>query len=153
MKQIFTIIAVSALTLGCHRNTIERTETQAADTAFQNPKELQSYCEKRTGILWPASVTNVDIYDNGQFYVVGYFEIPTNQTSEFTTKYAFSSVPHAPFLLGMDSLKPQNRTLPAADKLLELEGANETNHIWNLYLEKETGRVWIQVTYPDWAGD
>ncbi|MBU1043183.1 MAG: hypothetical protein KJ915_02145 [Candidatus Omnitrophica bacterium] len=111
-----------------------------------------------TGISFPDNSVNIETYDNGEFYVTFYLELPKNNIKEFIKKYKFQKINNhvsmnyiPPFinLLGIEHLT--HNKLPSENNLLYYQNRSDANE-WVLLLEKETGNLWGEIIYPDPGG-
>jgi len=109
-----------------------------------------AYIEKTTGISFPVRVSQIDTFDNGEYFTVAHVKLSEADIPVFTQKNGFFSeaVDVTPWIA---TLKPENRAIPAGARLRYLAGRSQTNR-WVYALEQETGRMWVVVFYPDPGG-
>ncbi|HNT77093.1 MAG TPA: hypothetical protein PKH77_18945 [Anaerolineae bacterium] len=107
------------------------------------------YIQRTTGILLPMGFSQVDTFDNTEFYVVAHVRLRADSVADFLYDYGFDDPEF--FMPWLDVLKPENRTLPADAKLYYLEGRSATNR-WQFILDEKSGRLWMVVFYPDPGG-
>ncbi|MFO7627233.1 MAG: hypothetical protein R6V62_08245 [Candidatus Fermentibacteraceae bacterium] len=103
-----------------------------------------------TGLVFPPGCIDVEVFDSGEFFSVAHLRIPMGRVDGFMSENAFtdSSVAVVPWI---ETLGPQNREIPGNARLVSLEGSRE-NNTWLCSLDRDTGRLWIVVFYPDPAG-
>lgn len=103
-----------------------------------------------TGLVFPPGCIDVDVFDNGEFFSVAHLRIPMGRVDGFINENGFtdSAVVVVPWI---ETLGPPNRAIPEGARLAGLEGSGEINS-WLCSLDRDTGRLWIVVFYPDPAG-
>lgn len=107
------------------------------------------YIERVTGISFSSNLSQVDVYDNAEFYVVAHAKL--NKDGEaFASRNGFTSesVEIGPWI---EVLKPENRLISYENDLRFLEGRN-TSHRWLGVFDLTSGRLWMVVFYPDPSG-
>lgn len=107
------------------------------------------YIERVTGISFSSNLSQVDVYDNAEFYVVAHAKL--NEDGEaFVSRHGFTSesVEIDPWI---EVLKPENRLISYENDLRFLEGRN-TSHHWLGVFDLTSGRLWVVVFYPDSSG-
>lgn len=109
-----------------------------------------SYIEHVTGIAFPFSVSQIDVFDNMEHYVVAQIRLQDADITPFANEYGFNTAPVAATSL-IETLKFENRTIPTNADLLYLEG-HSNNNSWLSALDQNSGRLWIVVFYPDPGG-
>lgn len=109
-----------------------------------------AYIERTSGVLFPHQVSQVDVFDNHEFYVVAHVRLQEEDTPLFLNQYGFGTTPNTvtPWI---ESLKPENRTIPADASLRYLAGRSQSNQ-WVYVLDQNSGRLWVVVFYPDPGG-
>jgi hypothetical protein len=119
-------------------------------TSFLWPNIRLGYIQRATGIAFPIGLSQVDVYDNLEFYIVAHVKLHEKDVAAFADKHGFSTTPVSttPWI---EALKLQNRTIPANADLQYLEGRSSDNH-WLCALDRDSGRLWIVVFYPDPGG-
>ncbi|MBN1430241.1 MAG: hypothetical protein JXB07_17865 [Anaerolineae bacterium] len=121
--------------------------------AVQVPRWLNrsglSYIEQTTGITFPSNISDVDIFDNAESFIVAHVRLQHEDIDPFVAQYGFAPMPFIP-LLEVDTLSPENREIPAVAGL-GLEGRSTTSR-WRFVLEQASGRLWVVVYYPDASG-
>lgn len=136
------LIAIVALCMGCF------VIGSIGLIFFQLNSGLQ-YIQRATNILLPSGYSEVDIFDNTEFYVVAHVRLRDDTIADFLHDYHFGDPEF--FIPWLDTLKPENRTLPTNAKLRYLEGRSATNS-WQFVLDEQSGRLWMLVFYPDPGG-
>jgi len=108
------------------------------------------FISRATGLVFPPGCMDVEVFDNGESFSVAHLRIPPGRVEGFISENAFSDTTFSidPWL---ESLGPQNGTIPEDAGLVSLEGRGESN-AWQCSLDRDTGRLWIVVFYPDPAG-
>lgn len=103
-----------------------------------------------TGITFPRGCTDVDVRDDGEFYVAAHVRLPLESLEAFLQRHPFrdTSTAVGPWMLG---LRPENRAIPEGSDTVWLEGRSGEN-AWSCALDRSTGRLWIVVFYPDPGG-
>ncbi len=110
------------------------------------------YIQRATGIILPSGISQVDTFDNLEYYTVAHVRLRKEDIASFRDEYGFS-IPdfHTSPSLMTVALKPENRVIPANADLVYLEGRSESNS-WQCALDQNSGRLWIIVFYPDPGG-
>jgi hypothetical protein len=93
---------------------------------------------------------DVEVFDNGEFFSVAHLRIPMGRVDGFIGENTFKDTVIA-VVPWIESLGPLNRDLPENARLVSLEGRAGSN-TWLCSLDRNTGRLWIVVFYPDPAG-
>ena len=110
-----------------------------------------AYIEKATGLELPNDVYDVDIFDNGEFFLVAHLRLREEDAASLARSWGMAETP-----LEVESwtgvLQPGNREIPAGADMLYLEGGKAGNR-WLAALDGSSGRLWIVVLYPDYGGD
>jgi hypothetical protein len=108
------------------------------------------FVSRATGLAFPPGCMDVEVFDNGEFFSVAHLRIPMGRVDGFASENAFTDTTVS-VLPWIDTLGPPNRTIPESARLVSLEGRGESN-TWLCSLDRNTGRLWIVVFYPDPAG-
>ena len=108
------------------------------------------YISRATGMVFPSGCADVDVYDSGEFYLAAHLRLPVGEVDPFLEKGGFQDtvVSVAPWI---DVLKPWNREIPEDAELVFLEGREDLN-AWVCALDRNSGRLWMVVFYPDPGG-
>ncbi len=129
---------------------------------FLNPI---NYIEQKTDIKFPNGVSQIDTYDNLEYYVVAHVKLPDSVIQNFAKDNGFSStfpssriipisstVRLADVIFGVDDLEIENQILPNDAGLLFVSGEDGSN-CWRYVLDQNSGRLWVSVIYSDRSGD
>lgn len=108
------------------------------------------FISRATGLGFPPGCMDVEVFDNGEFYSVAHLRVPMGRVDGFISENGFtdSTVAVVPWI---ETLGAPNSTIPEGARLVCLEGGGEGN-AWLCSLDRDTGRLWIVVFYPDPAG-
>lgn len=117
------------------------------------PTNPIQYIQKTTGIFFPKEAFDIDVYDNGEHYVVAHLALSRDSLPGFLSAYPFakSEFPDRT-VFGSKQLKSEHQQLPQDADLYSLEGRSVHNR-WEVLLDRNSGRLLIVVLYPDFAGD
>ena len=117
------------------------------------PTNPIQYIQKTTGINFPKGASDVDVYDNGENYIVAHLTFPKDSIPAFMAAYPFVK-PEFPgnTVFGSQQLKPEYQQLPQDAELYSLDGRSVHNR-WEVLLDQHSGQMLISVLYPDYAGD
>jgi hypothetical protein len=131
----------------------------------QSPSDaFREHCEKVTGAIWPPRTTDIDFTD-GIFnpYIAGHFRIPFHAVDAFAVSNAFVRIGSGSAssrgqwattnVWWLQGLQPTNRILPDTSALLERETDATERFRWWMLMDETTGRVWVFMSTPDFAGD
>jgi len=111
------------------------------------------YIQKTTGILFPKEAFDIDVYDNGEHYVVAHLALSRDSLPAFLAAYPFAKREFpGTVVLGSEQLKPEHQQLPQDADLYSLEGRSKHNR-WEVLLDRNSGRLLVSVLYPDFAGN
>ena len=111
-----------------------------------------NYIQRATEINLPSGISQVDTFDNLEYFIVAHVRLRKEDVASFRDEYGFFSIPaFSTLYLPTEGLKPENRTIPANADLVYLEGRSESNS-WECALDQNSGRLWIVVYYPDPGG-
>lgn len=106
------------------------------------------YIEQTTGLTFPAASTEVDTFDNGEFYTVAHLRLPVTEIAPWAAQFNAEPVELLPWIT---VLRPENRQLPAAAHWCYFSGQN-TSQRWLAALDENSGRLWVVVFYLDPGG-
>ncbi len=109
-----------------------------------------SFITEASGIDLPQGCSEIDVFDGGEFYTSAHIRLPDRSVDEFTEVNGFSDTTVAvePWI---EFLRPENNEIPGNASLLYRSGRGETN-AWLCALDRNSGRLWMVVFYPDPAG-
>lgn len=110
-----------------------------------------SYVERVTDVEFPSSVSQIDLFDNLEYFMVAHARLRDTDVKAFVNRYGFDTSP-VEVTLWIELLTPENRTIPADADLLYLEDWNNSNR-WLFVLDQKSGRLWMVVFYPDPGGE
>lgn len=113
--------------------------------------------EYALGTEFPDGTSQADFYDNLEYYMVMYAILPDCGYDFLQT---FASVRHESTFniewfkswFSSSQLQRQNRSIPDGVNFAYKQGKG-TDRTWYMVLDRDTGRIWILVFYPDHAGD
>lgn len=109
------------------------------------------YVEQRTGIILPATVSEVDTFDNLEWFTVLHVRLAEDDVDAFAAQYGFDATPVLmSTMFPIETLKPENRDIPTSGDLVYLEGHSGCS--WTCALDRDSGRLWIVMFYPDPGG-
>lgn len=145
-RKRFYLIGIFIAVIGC---ALLASITLLRGRDVANRKSL-AYIERTTGMVFPSGVSEVDVYDNLEFYVVAHARLPEKDTRLFINQHGFEPKPGAA-MPWTESLRPENRAIPADADLWSLEGQSQTNR-WVAVIEQNSGRLWMVIFYPDPGG-
>lgn len=109
-----------------------------------------AYIEDTTGVAFPPSVSDLEIFDNAENFVAAHLRLPEGDIVTFANNHEFGTNP-VDITPWIGSLSSPNRAIEPDTALLYLEGQNNSNR-WAFVLDQATGRVWMVVFYPDPGG-
>lgn len=118
-----------------------------------------NWVSKVSRINFPPESADIEIYDNGESFQTFYLVIPNKSLTSFILNNRFKKIPNQltltetpPMitLLGLSNLR--HSMLPNEEDLLYVEGRSDSNS-WVILISPETGELWGEVRYSDWAGD
>lgn len=122
---------------------------------FHKYFSVTSYIESTTKINLPYGTSTIETYDNWEFAVIGKYEIPESKIIDFCSENNIkskSSTNYFPLTFVSylrDTNKPHIQDLKNCLFFSDCSGGNK----WNLLLNKTTGEIWFEVSYPDMSGD
>lgn len=108
------------------------------------------FVSRSTGLVFPPGCMDVEVFDNVEFFSAAHLRMPMGRVDGFIEEHAFKDtvIDVVPWI---ETLGPHNRDMPENAVLLSLEGRAGSNS-WLCSLDRNTGRLWIVVFYPDPAG-
>lgn len=108
------------------------------------------FMSEATGMVFPPGCMDVEVFDNGEFYSVAHLRVPMGRVEGFLEENGFADTALAvvPWIAALGS---RNREIPPNARLAGLAGRRELN-AWLCSLDRNTGRMWMVVFYPDPAG-
>ena len=109
-----------------------------------------AYIERATGIIFPSTVSQIDVFDNTEYFVVAHIKLQKADVEPFANKYGFDTT-SVGLASWTESLKFENRIIPTNADLRYLEGRSSSNS-WLFALDQDSGRLWMVVFYPDPGG-
>lgn len=109
-----------------------------------------AYIERTTGITFPSPVSQIDVFDNTEYFVVAHVKLRKADVEPFANRYGFDTT-SVDVALWMESLELENRTIPTNADLRYLEGRSSSNS-WLFALDQDSGRLWMVVFYLDSGG-
>ncbi|MCL4871566.1 MAG: hypothetical protein KJ063_21620 [Anaerolineae bacterium] len=110
-----------------------------------------AYIEKTTGLTFPAQLSQVDVFDNGEFYVTAHIKLRDEDSLAFINQYGFDKTPTMILTPWIMMLKPENRIMPTNANVWYQEGRTASNR-WECIIDQDSGRLWIVIFYPDSSG-
>lgn len=113
-----------------------------------------SFITRATDIELPSWTSTIEAVDNAEFVAIGKYVIPKESISEFADQYLLSKMAGSNTPLDFDEyLSIENQSSRAnLENCIFLDDCNGGNH-WRVILNEVSGELWIEVTYPDMAGD
>jgi hypothetical protein len=113
------------------------------------------YIERTTKIDLPFWTSTIEAFDNGEFVVIGKYQMPIDEINIFSEKYNINKACDSSkyFLMFDDYLKVKNR--PRYEDLKHCFFYSDCTkwNSWYILLNKFTGEIWIEFIYPDMSGD
>jgi len=112
-----------------------------------------AYFERITGVKFPKQIEVIECVDNAEFEINALILLPKDSIKGFLNKTNFKPVPSS-FDLDysmMFLLSEENKNYPDWKYLYEFEGSAHENY-WTYLLDIQSGRLWCQISYPDWGG-
>jgi hypothetical protein len=107
--------------------------------------------ERAMGITFPSSRSQVEVFDNGEYWIVAHLKLREQDIASFANMHKFDTEPvNVPPWI--DALSLENRVIPMDADLRYLEGRSVENR-WVCVLDQSSGRLWIVFFYPDLGGD
>ncbi|MFH0896214.1 MAG: hypothetical protein V2A54_17410 [Bacteroidota bacterium] len=96
----------------------------------------------------------VEYIDNGEFIAAAVIDIPVDKCPDFIKTNHFISVPFnfEISFYGQNYINKENQNFPKDYKQLVFIDDCKGGNSWYYLLDKQTGRLWCQITYPDWGG-
>lgn len=117
------------------------------------PTNPIQYIQETTGIIFPKAAFDIDVYDNGENYVVAHLAFPKESLPAFKAAYPFAKREFpGTAVFGSEQLQPEHQQLPHDADMYSLEGGSVHNR-WEVLLDRNSGRLLVSVLYPDFAGD
>jgi hypothetical protein len=104
-----------------------------------------------TGFQFPSDTQYLAQYDNAEWFIVSVVRVPEHAVSPFASQHKFRSGGRHDMAM-VSSLPIEYRHIPDHRDLLSAAGRTEYQS-WEAVLDPQSRLLWIQVTYPDWAGD
>ncbi|MEM7182261.1 MAG: hypothetical protein AAF518_15205 [Spirochaetota bacterium] len=128
-----------------------------------------------TKTKFPPGTNTIQTYDNTEFVVIGKYQIAKEKVKQYVETYNFrpyisyaeyqkswlkdSNMRFADVFMGlpmMDALQSKSGVNPAkianSRDFKVLTGCSPDN-TWSFLLNVKTGELWVEVMYPDMAGD
>ena len=108
------------------------------------------YIEQTIGITFPSRISQIDVFDSADSYVTVHIKMRQEDVASFASKEGLGTSPIGvtPWI---ETLRPENRTFPDHADLWYSEGHSNSNR-WLCALDKNSGRLWVVVFYPDPGG-
>lgn len=111
--------------------------------------------QRLSSIDFPEDTRTIQEVDNGEFVIIGKYVMDTGHINDFITDYHLA-VPGTTAQVNplmthyLDSLnRPSLESLSNYHFLADCKGQNS----WFVLLNHRSGELWMQVEYPDAAGD
>jgi hypothetical protein len=117
------------------------------------PTKPIQYIQTTTGIFFPKAASDIDVYDNGENYIVAHLMLSRDSLPAFMSAYPFVKQEiRDTTVFGSEQLNPQHQQLPQNADVYSLEGRSAHNR-WEVILDRNSGQLLVSVLYPDFAGD
>jgi hypothetical protein len=120
-----------------------------------------AFVASASGLPLPNRPRDTESYDNGQFAILVAIDLSPDERDAILRTGKLHHAAHGATRVTPQSpsdFRPINR-LPAAVRVIH--GVGDLYHgggcsphqAWTALLDKSSSRIWIEVMYPDWAGD
>jgi len=110
-----------------------------------------SFVRQATGFDFPAGTEYLAQYDNAEWFVVSVVRLPADSVPAFVHKYRFAAGARRDTLKA-SALPEKYRSIPDRGDVLSTNGRSE-HQAWEAAFDPVTRLLWIDIDYPDWAGD
>lgn len=111
------------------------------------------YYENVSGNNLPDDIQIIECVDNAEYITTAALKIKASVVQQFLDHNQFEKVlpDFQPNFTGMYFLKKENIKFPPNDRLYSKFGRTK-NNTWYFLIDKDTGKLWAEVMYPDWGG-
>jgi hypothetical protein len=104
-----------------------------------------------TGFNFPAGTEYLAQHDNAEWYIVSVVRLPESFIPEFIREHRLTTGKRVDLHTAF-SLPEKYRAVPDRSDVLSASAQKEYQ-AWQAILDPRSRLLWIQVTYPDFAGD
>jgi hypothetical protein len=109
------------------------------------PETCVAIAEEVSGITWPKGAQVISGQDGGDGWLWAHLRVATKDVEGLVSNHGFSKSAEGP------GQGPWG-ALPSNPDFYEKWG-ERPNQTWRVYIDRNSGLVWIEVRYPDMAGD
>lgn len=123
--------------------------------SFLYRRDELRFIQRITRVTLPSGISEIDMDDNGEFYVTAHLILPMQTVERFLIDNRFQSFRAGQLpapVIGFDRLQERYRKPPEDAEWHYLEGHSD-GHRWNFRLDRKSGGLWMEILYPDFAGD
>jgi len=113
-----------------------------------------NYITKITRISLPDDVRIISEYDNGEFMMVGKYQLPKKEIERFIVGKPFKHIDQFFTIVSrIFRIVGKEYRIPLDDSthLSYFTGCKPGND-WSFIINDSTGELWVKVGYPDWGG-
>ncbi len=113
----------------------------------------KEYMQSVSSIALPEGTLRIDCFDNLEWRVEGLFQLPEARLEVFLVENKFEKMKEGSTYdnFAFFYLAEEHRHIPDDSDLFVVTSPNDHTH-WTYILDKNTGRLWTIINYPDWGG-
>jgi hypothetical protein len=122
---------------------------------FSCSNQTRKYIEKVTNVTLPSNTEIIETYDNGEFFLISKLRMgKKDQIASIIKIFDLKQLTKNISVIHFDkALSEENRVIinNVHDFYFTIE--ENTAHQWRVLCNMVTGELWIEIIYPDYAGD
>jgi hypothetical protein len=120
---------------------------------YNNLKFEKSYYEKISGIKFPEKYEVLEAFDNGEWLTGTVLKIDSLTLTKFVIDNHFDTLQNLNDIhLFSDSYLGKNKPDLSSTKNVYYISKSEHNNNWVYVVDLNRGRLWAEISYPDWGG-
>ncbi|GAB5528157.1 MAG: hypothetical protein Roseis2KO_60290 [Roseivirga sp.] len=112
----------------------------------------EEYFQSASGITLPEGTIRVDCFDNLEWRVEATFQLPQVDLEDFLSENAFEKMEGSLTPDSLFYLTKEHRQIPNNGHLYSITYSTPARTHWRYVLNKQTGKLWTFINYPDWGG-
>lgn len=114
----------------------------------------KAYFQSVSSITLPEGTSRIDCYDNLEWRVEVLFQLPETNLDAFLVANKFEKIETSSRAdnFSFFFLAEEHRHFPDESDLYLATSSNANRTYWLSILDKNTGKLWTIINYPDWGG-